>query len=175
MDIQASHIITNLAVITPKIFRDFRGEHVETFVAKDYQFKANDNTLLEFVEDDISTSQYGILKGLHGDTKTWKLIHCIVGEIYIVVVDMRKGSPTYLNKEAFTISEKERLQILIPAGCVNGHICLSEKCVISYKQSQYYTGAASQLSVKWDDPKLNIQWPLSEPILSKRDMEAPYL
>ncbi len=172
---KASSVIKGLQIILPKIFHDFRGEHVETFSAREYDFADEHGCKIEFVEDDISTSKYGILKGLHGDAETWKLIHCILGEIHVVVVDMRKNSPSYLKWEAFTINEKNRMQLLIPAGCVNGHVCLSENCILSYKQSKYYTGAGNQLSVRWDDPAFNIPWPVKEPILSERDAAASYL
>lgn len=167
--------IKDLRIITPYVFHDFRGEYVETFNKKDYVFAGQDGSQVEFVEDDASISKYGVLRGLHGDSKTWKLIQCLIGEIYFVVVDMREESPTYLNWEAFSVNEKNRTQILVPAGCANGHLCLTDRCLFSYKQSQYYSGMENQFTVRWDDPKLGIFWPIKEPLVSVRDSSAKLL
>ena len=175
MQIKESQKISDLKIITPYIFHDFRGEYVETFSKKDYLFTDSNGSSVDFVEDDISVSKHGVLRGLHGDAKTWKLIQCLIGEIYVVVVDMRKDSPTYLNWEAFAVNEKNRIQILIPAGCANGHLCLSEKCIFSYKQSQYYSGMENQFTVRWDDPRLQIFWPINNPMISVRDASAKLL
>ena len=175
MVIENSKKIEDLKVITPKVFYDFRGEYVETFRESKYKFSDRNGNPVVFVEDDISMSKKDVLRGLHGDPKTWKLIQCLYGEIYVVVVDMRKDSPTYLNWESFAVNEKNRKQILIPAGCANGHLCLHDKCIFSYKQSQYYDGMDKQFTVRWDDPKLNIFWPIKNPILSQRDGLADFI
>jgi dTDP-4-dehydrorhamnose 3,5-epimerase len=156
-------------------FYDFRGEYLETFSAKTYKFKDRYGNDVVFVEDDISVSKRGVLRGLHGDDRTWKLIQCLWGEIFVAVADMRGDSPTYLQWDSFSVSDKNRLQILIPAGCANGHLCLSERCIFSYKQSQYYSGSDNQFTVRWDDPKLNISWPVSDPLLSERDSTAKFI
>ena len=170
-----SKVINDLKIIETKIFYDFRGEYLETFNSEKYAFKDSKGEKIDFVEDDISVSKYSVLRGLHGDEKTWKLIQCLLGEIYLVVVDMRKDSTTYLKHETFTISDKNRKQVLIPAGCANGHLCLTEKCIFSYKQSQYYTGAQNQFTVRWDDPSLNIFWPIKNKIVSERDSNAKFI
>ena len=172
---QPSKQISDLLVIQPAVFYDFRGEYVETFNALDYQFHDAQGAHIEFVEDDISVSRHGTLRGLHGDSATWKLIQCLYGEFYYVVADMRKESPTYLKWQAFTLNDKNRTQVLVPAGCANGHLCISDSCIFSYKQSQYYSGAQNQFTVRWDDPKLRIYWPMKEPILSERDRSARLL
>jgi dTDP-4-dehydrorhamnose 3,5-epimerase len=175
MQVKESSKISGLRIITPVVFHDFRGEFVETFNARDYAFTDGAGEPIEFLEDDISVSRYKVLHGMHGDLVTWKLVQCIVGEVYLVVADLRADSATYLNWEAFAINEKNRTQILIPAGCVNGHLCLSDKSVFAYKQSQIYSGAEKQISAKWNDPKLNIYWPVADPILSARDQFAKLL
>jgi len=167
--------ISGLKIITPDVFHDFRGEYVETFNRCKYSFENLDGTPVEFVEDDISVSSKYVLRGLHGDEKTWKLIQCLEGSFYYVVVDMRKDSATYLNWESFTLNEKNRQQVLVPAGCANGHLVLSERCIFSYKQSCYYSGMRNQFTVRWDDPKLSIFWPVQTPILSERDANARFL
>lgn len=171
----ASTRIAELVTISPAIHYDFRGEYVETYSRRTYQFADRDGQLIEFVEDDISMSRQGVLRGLHGDDRTWKLIQCLYGEFYYVVADMRRDSPTYRNWESFVLNDRNRRQVLVPAGCANGHLVLSEQCLFSYKQSQYYSGVASQFTVRWDDPKLNIFWPNRQPILSERDRNAPLL
>jgi dTDP-4-dehydrorhamnose 3,5-epimerase len=173
MQIKSSSKIKDLSIISPEVFYDFRGEYVETFSKQNYaQFTDYDGSVLDFVEDDISMSRQHVLRGLHGDSKTWKLIQCLYGEFYYVVVDMRKESPTYLNWEAFTMNEKNRIQVLVPAGCANGHLVMSDRTIFSYKQSQYYSGMANQFTVRWNDPKINIFWPIQQPILSERDNGA---
>lgn len=175
MEIQESQQIRDLRIIKPVSFHDFRGEYVETFRAKNYKFQDWRGNEIVFVEDDVSVSRKGVLRGLHGDNKTWKLIQCLWGEIFVAVADMRKNSPTFLQTETFSVSDKNRIQLLIPAGCANGHLCLSEKCIFSYKQSQYYSGSENQFTVRWDDPKLHLKWPIENPILSERDSSATFI
>lgn len=175
MNIDDSKKIAGLKIIKPVSFYDFRGEYLETFSARTYTFQDLNGQDVIFVEDDISVSKQNVLRGLHGDSATWKLIQCLHGEILVAVVDMRIDSPGYLQWETYSVSEKNRVQILVPAGCANGHLCISDKCIFSYKQSQYYSGAGNQFTVRWDDPALNIPWPISNPLLSERDSSANYI
>ena len=172
MKISESTKIPGLRVITPEVFHDFRGEFVETYSAKTYQFQDCSGQPIAFVEDDISVSRQHVLRGLHGDANTWKLIHCLFGALYYVVVDMRKGSPCYRRWESFDLNDQNRKQVLVPAGCANGHLVLSDKCIFSYKQSQHYSGMQNQFTVRWNDPKLKIFWPVPQPLLSHRDQGA---
>jgi dTDP-4-dehydrorhamnose 3,5-epimerase len=82
---------------------------------------------------------------------------------------LREDSPTYKQQDTFYINEKNKLQVLIPPGCVNGHLCLSDSCLFSYKLTEDYVSIDDQISIKWNDPEYNIFWPISSPILSKRD------
>jgi dTDP-4-dehydrorhamnose 3,5-epimerase len=175
MEATKSLIIPGLYTISLSKFSDLRGESAQTFSEREYVFYDDNNSAIKFVEDDVSVSHYNVLRGLHGDDNTWKLIQCLWGEVFFVVVDMRPESPAYLKWESFILNAVNRTQVLIPAGCVNGHLCLSEKCMFSYKQSQYYGGASKQITVKWDDPKFNIPWPVKQPLLSERDATAAYL
>ena len=175
MKIERSTIIEDLLVITQDIHYDFRGEYVETFSAKTYNFADAEERRIEFVEDDISLSRQYVLRGLHGDSKTWKLIQCLFGEFYYVVADMRPMSKTYLQWQSVVLNDRNRRQVLVPANCANGHLCLSERCLFSYKQSEYYEGAGKQFTVRWDEPMLGIRWPINTPILSERDAAAPLL
>tara|TARA_R100000734_G_C3309874_1_gene100592 strand:- start:504 stop:1043 length:540 start_codon:yes stop_codon:yes gene_type:complete len=166
-----------LAVIQPDIFYDYRGEYIETWNVENYKIfdhLVNNNDKIEFKQDDISTSVKHTLRGLHGDFVTWKLVSCVYGSLLQAVVDMRVGSETYLEWELFSINDKNRKQILIPPGYANGHLVMSDFGIFSYKQSTLYGGAKEQFTVNWDEPKLNIPWPIDNPILSSRDKNAKY-
>ena len=130
---------------------------------------------IEFKQDDISTSVKHTLRGLHGDNKTWKLVSCVYGSLLQVVVDMRESSDTYLEYDMFSINDKNRKQILIPPGFANGHLVMSDFGIFCYKQSTLYGGAEEQFTLKWNDPKVNIPWPIDNPILSSRDKNAKLL
>ena len=162
-----------LSIIQPDIFYDYRGEYIETWNVENY--KIFDMNSSEFKQDDISTSVKHTLRGLHGDDKTWKLVSCIYGSLLQVVVDMRANSETFMEWELFSINDKNRKQILIPPGFANGHLVMSDFGIFSYKQTTLYGGQRSQFTVKWNDPKLNIPWPIDNPILSSRDKNAKLL
>ena len=167
----------NIAIIEPDIFHDHRGEYIETWNIENYKVfnpKGYKNEII-FKQDDISTSIKHTLRGLHGDFKTWKLVSCLYGSLLQVVVDMRSDSKTYLQHELFTINDKNRNQILVPPGFANGHLVMSDFGIFSYKQSTLYGGAKEQFTVKWNDPKINICWPIDNPILSSRDKNANLL
>ncbi|MEL7061575.1 MAG: dTDP-4-dehydrorhamnose 3,5-epimerase [Acidobacteriota bacterium] len=174
IEIQASREIPGLRLVRPDVFEDHRGRYVETWNVRDYRFLDLEGEEIVFVEDDISRSHAGVLRGLHGDGETWKLVQCLLGEIVLVVVDMRPDSPAFRRWLRFDLSAANRLQVLIPAGCANGHLALSD-CLFSYKQSRHYGGAERQFTVRWNDPGLGIPWPVDRPILSERDASAPDL
>jgi dTDP-4-dehydrorhamnose 3,5-epimerase len=159
-----------VAIIQPNIFYDFRGEYIETWNIENYKIFNNKN--IEFKQDDVSTSHKYTLRGLHGDFETWKLVQCVYGSLLQVIVDMRSDSKTYLQYDMFSITDKNRNQILIPPGFANGHLVMSDFGIFSYKQSTLYQGANAQFTVRWDDPKINIPWPITNPILSLRDKNA---
>jgi len=168
-----SKILPDVAIIQPEIFYDFRGEYVETWNVENYKVFNKGN--INFKQDDISTSVKHTLRGLHGDFETWKLVQCLYGSLLQVVIDMRPDSSTYLQYDMFSINDKNRNQILIPPGFANGHLVMSEMGIFSYKQSTLYTGVENQFTVRWDDPKVNIPWPITNPILSLRDKNANLL
>ncbi len=176
MKVEQSATLPEVKVVTPDVFHDYRGKYIETYNEKDYSVLTDyDDNPLKFVQDDVSLSQQHVLRGLHGDFKTWKLIQCLYGSIYVAVVDMRPDSPNYLKHDTFSVSERDRRQILVPAGFANGHLCLSNDCIFSYKQTTYYEGQGKQFTVRYDDPSVGITWPVSDVILSKRDSIAPFL
>ena len=149
----------------PTISRDHRGVYVEIYNENLYK-EAGIN--VDFVQDDISVSKKDVLRGIHGDKKTWKLISCLYGKFYLVVVNWNKDSSQYGKWESFILSEYNRFQVLIPPKFGNGHLVLSEQAIFHYKQSTYYD-RPHQFTILWNDPKLNIRWPVKNPILSLRD------
>ena len=154
-----------LLITPPSIFEDFRGTYVETYNQELYQ-KAG--ITVPFVQDDISVSTRHVLRGLHGDASTWKLVSCLHGKFYLVVLNYDKDSPQFGQWESFTLSDTNRLQVLIPPKFGNGHVVLSGSAIFHYKQNTYYD-RAGQFTVAWNDPQFKIWWPVRHPIVSQRD------
>ena len=165
MEIRKTKLDGVLLITPPTIFEEFRGVYVETYNEELYK-GAGIN--IDFMQDDISESLQNVLRCIHGDGETWKLISCLYGEFYLVVVNWDNTSPQFGEWESFVLSDENRLQVLVPPKFGNGHLVLSERAVFHYKQSTYYN-RASQFTLLWNDPKLNIEWPTKNPILSKRD------
>lgn len=163
--------LDEVLLIKPSRFEDHRGTYVETFNIDDYE---RNGISVKFLRDDISTSRKNVLRGIHYDNKTWKLIQCMHGKIFFVVVDMRNESPQYLKWISFDLNDQNRYQVLVPPGFGNGHLVLSESCIFHYKMSEYYD-PENEKGVKWDDPSLGITWPVREPILSEKDSKTNYL
>jgi dTDP-4-dehydrorhamnose 3,5-epimerase len=155
----------------PTNFEDFRGGYVELY-NRDLFHAAG--LAQDFVQDDFSWSERHVLRGLHGDGKTWKLVSCLYGRFYLVVVNHDRGSPQFLRWQGFTLSDANRLMVLIPPMFGNGHVVLSERAIFHYKQTTNYD-RPSQFTLRWDDPKLGIFWPVTNPVLSQRDAEAAFL
>jgi dTDP-4-dehydrorhamnose 3,5-epimerase len=156
-----------LAITPPTNFEDFRGSYVEIYNHELFQAAG---LTQNFIQDDISTSTRGVLRGIHGDGKTWKLISCLYGSFYFVVVNNNPESDDYKKSIAFTLSDRNRLQILVPPKFGNGHLVMSEEAIFHYKQTTTYD-RSSQFTIKWNDPDYAIWWPTTAPILSQRDSE----
>lgn len=152
-------------LITPSIFKDLRGQYVEIYNEKLYREKGID---IKFVQDDIAISFKNVIRGIHGDSETWKLVSCLYGKIYVAVVNCDTDSKDFGRWQSFVLSDENRQQVLIPANHGNSYLTLSEMSVFHYKQSTYY-GSIKQFTYKWNDPRFKIQWPIKNPILSKRD------
>jgi dTDP-4-dehydrorhamnose 3,5-epimerase len=155
--------LEGVKLIKPTIYEDFRGTNFESYNASNYYKIPN-----QFVVDSISTSRQHVLRGIHGDSKTTKLISCLYGTIYFVVLDCRPDSETYHQWQSFTLSDQNKHQVLVPPGFGNAHLVMSDHCVFSYKLDQYYD-RESQFTLKWNDDRFNIYWPIKNPILSERD------
>ena len=147
------------------VFEDHRGEYIETYNKIEYM---SNEIGVEFVCDDISVSDKHVLRGIHGDSRTWKLISCLYGKFYLVVINNDEESPQHGKWESFVLSDTNRKQILVPPKYGNGHLVLSNKAIFHYKQSEYYD-REGQFTIKWNDSRFHMWWPINYPILSQRD------
>lgn len=162
--IQKTELDGVVEITPPAMHEDFRGTNTEIFNKKIYGL----NFPIEWKIDSVSVSSKHVLRGVHGDSKTWKLISCLYGTIYLLVVDNRHKSPTFRQWLSFTLSDKNRKQVLVPPGFGNGHLVMSDQAVFHYKWSEYYDREA-QFTIKWNDPSFEFWWPINKPILSERD------
>jgi dTDP-4-dehydrorhamnose 3,5-epimerase len=157
--------LEGVLLIKPTFFEDHRGYYLELYNEKLYKSKGID---IDFVEDDISIATKNVIKGIHGDNSTWKLISCLHGKFYLVVVNNDEKSKDFGKWQSFVLSDANKHQVLVPPKHGNGHLCLSEKSIFHYKQSAYYD-RSKQFTIKWDDKRFKIWWPAKKPILSRRD------
>ena len=157
----------DIYIIEPNFYRDKRGK-VTTIFHRDYFVKM---FKLDFKHDKITYSKKNVIRGLHGDSKTWKLVSCLSGEVFQVIVDMRRNSSTYMQYKSFKLNSKKLQFILIPPNFANGFCSLSEESIYSYKLAYRgdYNDFGDQFTLKWNDNNLKIKWPISKPILSRRD------
>jgi dTDP-4-dehydrorhamnose 3,5-epimerase len=166
--------IPNLLVLDPQVFGDQRGYFLETYNHRRYQ----EAGLLvgDFVQDNISVSRRGILRGLHfqNPSAQGKLVSVLQGEVFDVAVDLRRHSPTFKQWHGVSLSSENKLQFYLPPGFAHGFAVLSETAMFHYKCTDYYAPQA-EMAIRWDDPDLAIQWPITDPILSNRDAQAPLL
>lgn len=144
-------------------FEDYRGELYTVFDQEDWN--------VTFNHDKVSVSRQNVLRGLHGDKKSTKLISCLHGAVYLVVVDNRPESPNYLKWDSVILTEHNKKSVLVPPMFANGHLVLSDTAVFFYKWSYPgdYPDVDEQFTVKWNDERIGINWPINNPILSKRD------
>lgn len=163
--------IEGLLLIKPEIYEDERGTYVELFDAIKYKNILPINTI--FVQDDYSYSKKNVLRGIHGDYETSKLVCVLNGKAYCVILDNRPKSKTYLQWQSFELSRENSYQLFIPAGCGNSMFALTDDVVYHYKQTTHYT-PKKQFTIKWDDERFKIEWPSYSPILSERDIKGNY-
>jgi dTDP-4-dehydrorhamnose 3,5-epimerase len=154
-----------LSISPPTNFEDHRGKFLEIYNKEIYN---NAGLSQDFIQDDISTSHYNVLRGIHGDEKTWKLVSCLFGSVYLIVVNNIANSSQYRKWVSFTLSENDYRQILIPPNFGNGHLVLSSSAIFHYKQTANYD-RDSQFTISWNDPEYNFIWPNNNPITSTRD------
>lgn len=152
-------------------FMDHRGKYIEIYNEEDYKAHGID---VRFAQDDISVSSKNVLRGIHGDNETWKLITCLEGKFYLVVVNCDTNSRDFGRWESSVLSESSGLQVLIPPKYGVAHLILSDRAIFHYKQSTYYD-PKKQFTYRWDDERFGIWWPVKQPILSRRDEEGKYV
>ena len=163
--------LQDCVIIEPKVFGDERGFFLETFHTSRYADLAGIS--LPFVQDNFSRSLKGVLRGLHFQkTKPQgKLISVVRGEVYDVAVDIRKGSSTFGQWVGVILSEENKKQLWVPPGFAHGFAVLSEIADFYYKCTDYYD-PSDEGSILWNDPDLAISWPVENPILSDKDINA---
>ena len=159
-------------IFSPSVYREYRGEIWTTYhtelhpVMKYIHYDKSEIS----IHGRFSKSYKGVLRGLHYDDKTWKLVQALVGDIFLVVLDVRENSSTYGDWNSYLLTEKTRDQVLVPPGFANGHYALTD-CVFHY--NLFYKGEFveenKQGVIKWNDPEFQIEWPTDTPILQKRD------
>lgn len=163
--------LERVLLIKPEVFEDHRGEYVEIYNEELYKKNGVD---VRFVQDDISVSLVGVLRGIHSDKESWKLVGCLLGRFYLVIVNCNVQSPSFGKWQSFTLSDTNRYQVLVPPNHGVAHLALTDKIIFHYKQTSYYN-RDNQVTYRHDDPRFNIWWPNKRPILSRRDEEGHYV
>lgn len=164
-------VLDGVKIIEPVVYGDNRGFFLEVYQKQRYQNLLNIE--FDFVQDNYSRSSKNVLRGLHFQkTKPQgKLVRVVRGEVFDVAVDIRKESPNYGQWIGVLLSEMNKKQFWVPPGFAHGFVVLSEVADFEYKCTEYYD-PEDECCLLWNDPELNIQWPLSNPILSDKDMKG---
>jgi dTDP-4-dehydrorhamnose 3,5-epimerase len=164
--------IPNLVIIEPKVFGDERGFFLETYNADRYKAAGID---AEFVQDNLSFSRKGILRGLHYQKPMTqgKLVQVLQGEVYDVAVDIRVGSPTFGEWEAVLLSETNKRQLYVPEGFAHGFVVLSATADLIYKCTALFD-PEQDCCLMWNDPDIGIEWPAGDPIVSEKDNKGQW-
>ena len=165
--------VSDVLVIDPKLFGDQRGFFLETYQSTRY---AEHGISRPFVQDNLSRSVYGVLRGLHlqNPMAQGKLVSVMRGRVLDVAVDVRIGSPYFGRHVAVELSEENRRQLWVPRGFAHGFVVLSETADFFYKCDEFYS-PKDEIVVRWDDPAIGIKWGVENPSLSARDAAAPLL
>lgn len=162
-------------VLLPKVFGDHRGFFMESWSLRTME---EAGLFYDFVQDNHSLSTVkGTLRGLHfqkGDKAQAKLVRCVRGAVLDVAVDLRHDSPTYKQWVGVELSEENKKQLLIPRGFGHGFVTLTDHVEFLYKADNYYAPEADG-GIRWNDPDIGVDWGISEPILSEKDMKNPFL
>ena len=171
-DIQESKLIKDLWIIKVDKGVDFRGD-IWTSFHKDYLEKLLPSGLY-FKHDKFSTSKKDVLRGIHGDDKSYKLVTCVYGEILQVVVDCRKESKSYLKHQKFIINEDNQILLLLTPRMGNAHLVKSHKAVYHYKYAYEgeYADVNEQFTFAYNDERIGIDWEIQKPLISQRDLLA---
>lgn len=159
--------LPGVLLIEPRVFADERGFFLEIYQKQRY---GGGGIGVEFVQDNLSFSRRGVLRGLHYQLRRpqGKLVMAVSGEVFDVVVDIRKGSPTFGQWLSTVLTGESGRQLYIPPGYAHGFCVTSEAAVFLYKVSDYYA-PGDEYGIRWDDPDLKIPWPVTSPLLSEKD------
>lgn len=165
--------LEGVLLIEPTVHLDSRGRFFESYEKEKYRALGIQE---EFIQDNQSLSNKNVLRGLHYrvDPEQAKLIRVVKGEVFDVVVDIRKSSATFGKWQGFILSDANYLQLYIPAGFAHGFCVLSDTAEFLYKVSEYYS-AEKEKGIIWNDPDIGIDWPISDPVLSEKDKDNPRL
>lgn len=160
--------MNSIKIINLEESKDFRGKYIESFNTTFYKrFSIKTN----FIQDDFSFSKKNVLRGFHGDHKTWKLFFCVKGKVQFAFINYDIKSKNYLDNVSFTVDENKPRLFLVPPKHGTAHLVLSEFAVINYKQSTLY-GKYKQFSINYKSKCLKFKWKYKNPIVSKRDKNA---
>ena len=165
--------LPGVLIFEPKVLPDGRGYFLETWSLKRYE----DAGIKEsFVQDNVSFSQKGILRGLHFQCpqSQGKLVQVLSGQVFDVAVDIRAGSPAFGQWVSTILSEANHRQMYAPVGFAHGFCVLSETATFLYKCTDYYN-SSTEAGIIWNDPEIGIDWPVKEPVLSDKDSRYPCL
>ena len=162
--------IPGLLILEPKVFGDARGFFVETWNQRRY---CEAGLPADFVQDNVSFSRRGTLRGLHfqNPNPQGKLLQVLQGEVFDVAVDIRRRSATFGKWHGLVLTAENKRQFYIPPGFAHGFAVLSETALFHYKCAGFYS-PKDELAIRWDDPDIGIEWPLKEPVLSERDAKG---
>lgn len=165
--------LPGVLVIEPRVFGDERGFFYESWNRRRYE---EASLPADFVQDNLSYSGKGVLRGLHYQhpNPQGKLVSVLEGEVFDVAVDIRAGSPTFGRWEGAYLSAENKRQLYVPEGCAHGFVVTSEAALFSYKCTAYYS-PQDEGGVLWNDPGIGVEWPVEEPIVSEKDRSAPPL
>jgi dTDP-4-dehydrorhamnose 3,5-epimerase len=165
--------LPGVIIIQPKVYGDARGYFMETYSSDRYKEAGITET---FVQDNLSQSQQGILRGLHFQKpmEQGKLVQVLVGEVFDVAVDIRYGSATFGQWEAVVLNAENKKQFYVPPGFAHGFVVTSREALFMYKCTDLYN-PAGECSIAWNDPDLDIPWPVDSPLLSEKDKNGRLL
>jgi dTDP-4-dehydrorhamnose 3,5-epimerase len=165
--------LDGVLLIEPTVHHDSRGRFFESYEKEKYRAVGIHE---DFVQDNQSLSNKNVLRGLHYrvDPEQAKLVRVVKGEVFDVVVDIRKSSSTFGEWQSFILSDANHRQLYVPVGFAHGFCVLSDTAEFLYKVSEYYSGEKEK-GIIWNDPDIGIDWPISDPILSDKDKENPRL
>ncbi len=162
--------LDGLLVLEPQVFGDARGFFMETWNRRRYAEAGLD---VSFVQDNISVSRRGALRGLHlqNPNAQGKLVSVLQGEVFDVAVDLRQSSRTFGKWHGLHLSSENKRQFFVPAGFAHGFVVLSETAMFNYKCTEFYS-PKDEMTIRWDDPQIGIAWPISNPTLSGKDQNG---